>query len=64
MNDAERLYQTIQQRLAEDGLLRSAVSRVRGEAALDRVEMGFHFWQNDTHMPSVVNTYVESLRGK
>lgn len=64
MNDAQKLYSLVQQRLIEDGLLRSAVSRVRGEAALDRVEADFIHWQAETHIPSVVNNYVHNLGRK
>jgi hypothetical protein len=61
MNDAERLYSSIQQRLAEDGLLRSAVKRVRGEAALDAVEADFIHWREDTEFPQFINGLTASI---
>lgn len=61
MNDSDRLYASIQQRLLEDKLIGASIRRVRGETALDRIERDFQFWQNDTAWPEACNTYVNNL---
>ncbi len=64
MNDAERIlsiYTAIQRRLLEDRLLGECVRRVRLEKALDAIEADFIHWQQDTHMPAVVDNYVHNL---
>lgn len=60
MNDAERLYEAAKRRLLEDRLLGESIRRVRGEAALDRIERDFQFWQNESVYPEAVNREIEA----
>lgn len=48
-------------RLMYDGLIGASIRRVRGEAALDKIERDFHFWQNESVYPQYVNGLLEKL---
>lgn len=61
MNDSDPLYASIQKRLLEDKLIGASIRRVRGEAALDKIERDFHFWQNESVYPQYVNGLLEKL---